>query len=380
MGVITAGMAEGEGLVACRRCRASLQDAAARASLPARRRGQPRRPRRRGHSRSRCGPRSGWCWSPARSTPRWSRWCRPRWPTPWRCAARRRWPRRAADLPVVVVASDAPGGRGARAHRLPHAPRSPSLALARAMRYAAWRRVTADDAPPADPARTAAARAWAAARLVGRGGAPERLPAMAAAELLAPYGIELVGRRRLGERRGPGRGRGDHRLAGRRSRCPTRAGPTSPTAGWSGVGLRVGAAVAGSRRGLRRRARRGSRRARGTGPAGRRRASSSRSAWCATRPTGPWYGSPRAASPATCCSDEVHLLAAGRPLRRRPGAARAADLAAARRRARPARGSTSTPSRPSSSPPRSSPPTYPSSPASTSTPSSPAPTDCPAWT
>jgi hypothetical protein len=67
------------------------------------------------------------------------------------------------------------------------------LALARATRYAAWRRVSADDAPPADPARTAAARAWVATRQAGRGGAPERLPAVAAAELLSPYGVELVG-------------------------------------------------------------------------------------------------------------------------------------------------------------------------------------------
>ena len=96
-------------------------------------------------------------------------------------------------LPVVVVASDADPADPVPGLTVFRTPLVAVLALTRAMRYAAWRRVSADDAPPADPARTAAARAWVASRQAGRGGPPERLPAAAAAELLTPYGVALVG-------------------------------------------------------------------------------------------------------------------------------------------------------------------------------------------
>ena len=98
-----------------------------------------------------------------------------------------------AGLPVVVVASDADPADPVPGLTVFRTPLVAVLALARAMRYAAWRRVSADDAPPADATRTAAARAWVATRMAARGGAAERLAAVAAAELLTPYGVELVG-------------------------------------------------------------------------------------------------------------------------------------------------------------------------------------------
>jgi acyl-CoA synthetase (NDP forming)/GNAT superfamily N-acetyltransferase len=98
-----------------------------------------------------------------------------------------------AGLPVVVVASDADPADPVPGLTVFRTPLVAVLALARAMRYAAWRRVSADDVPPSDPGRTAAARAWVATRMAGRDGAPERLPAAAAAELVTPYGVELVG-------------------------------------------------------------------------------------------------------------------------------------------------------------------------------------------
>ncbi len=96
-----------------------------------------------------------------------------------------------AAKPVVVVAS---GGVG----------RPPGLtvfrtaeaaigALARAMRYAAWRRVPVDELPEGVGMQASSARAWATERLAGRGGTGEWLPAEAADELLASYGIEHVG-------------------------------------------------------------------------------------------------------------------------------------------------------------------------------------------
>ncbi len=72
------------------------------------------------------------------------------------------------------------------------------VALARAMRYAAWRRVSADEAPPVDAARAAAARSFASQRLAGRSGEPEWLPDPAAAALLAGYGVQPVGSSALG--------------------------------------------------------------------------------------------------------------------------------------------------------------------------------------
>ncbi len=106
----------------------------------------------------------------------------------------------SSDKPVVVVASDARTDEalpGLTAYRTPLVA---VIALARAMRYAAWRRVTADDAPPADATRAATARARATARLAARGGSPEWLPDDAADELLAPYGVRLLG----SGARGPG--------------------------------------------------------------------------------------------------------------------------------------------------------------------------------
>ena len=99
----------------------------------------------------------------------------------------------SSGVPVVVVASDAEPSDPVPGLTVFRTPLVAVLALARAMRYAAWRRVSADDAPPADPARTATARAWAATRQAARGARSERLPAVAAAELLAPYGVDLVG-------------------------------------------------------------------------------------------------------------------------------------------------------------------------------------------
>ena len=95
----------------------------------------------------------------------------------------------AAGKPVVVVASDVLTDEvvpGLTAYRTPLVA---VVALARAMRYAAWRRVSADEAPPADPGRAAAARAWATRRMADREGRPEWLPDEAAVGLLAPYGI-----------------------------------------------------------------------------------------------------------------------------------------------------------------------------------------------
>ena len=95
--------------------------------------------------------------------------------------------------PVVVVASDFRGEDPTPGVTVYRTPWAAVLALARAMRYAAWRRVTADDAPPADATRTTAARAWAAERLSRRSGRSEWLPGGDAAALLAPYGIDQVG-------------------------------------------------------------------------------------------------------------------------------------------------------------------------------------------
>jgi acyl-CoA synthetase (NDP forming)/ribosomal protein S18 acetylase RimI-like enzyme len=95
---------------------------------------------------------------------------------------------RGAGKPVVVVASDVRSEDvepGLTAFRTPLVA---VVALARAMRYAAWRRVSADEAPPVDAARAASARAYAARRLAGRSGEPEWLTGDAAEELLAPYG------------------------------------------------------------------------------------------------------------------------------------------------------------------------------------------------
>lgn len=67
-------------------------------------------------------------------------------------------------------------------------------ALGRAMRYAAWRRVPADRPEVEIGTRGVHARAWVRSRLATRSGEPEWLGPSAQAELLAPYGIHLVGR------------------------------------------------------------------------------------------------------------------------------------------------------------------------------------------
>ena len=66
-------------------------------------------------------------------------------------------------------------------------------ALGRAMRYAAWRRVPAVEPEVELGTRGVHARTWARSRLAARSGEPEWLAPSAQAELLAPYGIHLVG-------------------------------------------------------------------------------------------------------------------------------------------------------------------------------------------
>ena len=172
MGVLAASMAEGEGLsvppLSSDGCRTSLRGVAA-----AGRRGQPGRRRRRRstpvalqaalrlRARVRRGRRGrGHAGADHAGRPGRS------------CAWRSRSPRARCGKPVVVVASDAaaPTRRPGAGLTVFRTPLVAVLALARAMRYAAWRRVSADDAPPGRPGRTAAARAWAAERLAGRGG------------------------------------------------------------------------------------------------------------------------------------------------------------------------------------------------------------------
>ena len=101
--------------------------------------------------------------------------------------------RAQSDRPVLLVASNAAEhGRpeGVTVYRTAEAAVG---ALARTMRYAAWRRVPAEDPPAALGVRAAFARAWAIERLAARGGTAEWLPASASAELLGSYGVEHVG-------------------------------------------------------------------------------------------------------------------------------------------------------------------------------------------
>ena len=98
-----------------------------------------------------------------------------------------------ADKPVLLVASDAPDHdrpAGVTVYRTAEAAVG---ALARTMRYAAWRRVPADEPPVGFGIRAGFARAWASSRLAARGGRAEWLPADASTELLAPYGVDLIG-------------------------------------------------------------------------------------------------------------------------------------------------------------------------------------------
>jgi acyl-CoA synthetase (NDP forming)/GNAT superfamily N-acetyltransferase len=104
----------------------------------------------------------------------------------------------ASGKPVVVVASDVrleESAPGLTAYRTPLVA---VIALARAMRYAAWRRVSADEALPVDAARALSSRAFASSRLAARGGEPEWLPDSAVEELVAPYGVGLVGASAVG--------------------------------------------------------------------------------------------------------------------------------------------------------------------------------------
>jgi len=94
---------------------------------------------------------------------------------------------------VLLVSSDAsarPRPDGVTVYRTVEAAVG---ALARTMRYAAWRRVPADEPPVGMGIRASFARAWVTDRLAARDGLSERLPAEASAELLAPYGIDHVG-------------------------------------------------------------------------------------------------------------------------------------------------------------------------------------------
>jgi acyl-CoA synthetase (NDP forming) len=101
--------------------------------------------------------------------------------------------RARSEVPVLLVASDAatrPRPDGVTVYGTVEAAVG---ALARTMRYAAWRRVPVDEPPAGLGIRATFARAWAVDRLAARGGLAERLPAGDASELLAPYGIEHVG-------------------------------------------------------------------------------------------------------------------------------------------------------------------------------------------
>ena len=98
-----------------------------------------------------------------------------------------------ADVPVLLVASDAATRARPEGVAVYRTVEAAVGALARTMRYAAWRRVPADEPPAGLGIRASFARAWAVDRLAARDGQAEWLPAAAASELLAPYGIEHVG-------------------------------------------------------------------------------------------------------------------------------------------------------------------------------------------
>ncbi len=102
----------------------------------------------------------------------------------------------APETPVLLVAPGAAAAvaRGTTGVTVFRTIEAATGALARAMRYAEWRRVP-PDRPVVDlGTRAAHARSWADARLVDRGGEPHWLPADAMTELLVPYGIRLLGR------------------------------------------------------------------------------------------------------------------------------------------------------------------------------------------
>ncbi len=102
----------------------------------------------------------------------------------------------APGTPVLLVA---PGAAAVAARGTPGVTvfrtiEAATGALARAMRYAEWRRVPPDQPVVDLGTRAAHARSWAAARLVEQGGDPHWLPTAAMTELLSPYGIQLLGR------------------------------------------------------------------------------------------------------------------------------------------------------------------------------------------
>ncbi len=90
---------------------------------------------------------------------------------------------------VVVVASDAAPDQVEPGLTVFRTPLVAIVALARAMRYAAWRKVSAADATPVDLDRARTAREWASGRLADGGGRPVQVPGAEAVPLLAPYGI-----------------------------------------------------------------------------------------------------------------------------------------------------------------------------------------------
>lgn len=101
--------------------------------------------------------------------------------------------RAQSSRPVLLVASNAnehAHPEGVAVYRTVEAAVG---ALARTMRYAAWRQVPAEEPPPRLGDRASFSRAWATERLAARGGEAEWLPAPAGAELLASYGIDHVG-------------------------------------------------------------------------------------------------------------------------------------------------------------------------------------------
>jgi len=100
---------------------------------------------------------------------------------------------RDATKPVLAVASDATSARTPADLTVFRTVEDGVGALARSMRYAAWRRVPADELEPEPSGRAAQARAWVTDRLAARGGEAEWLPAAASGEFLAPYGVTQVG-------------------------------------------------------------------------------------------------------------------------------------------------------------------------------------------
>ena len=139
------------------------------------------------------GRRTGDALRSPSSTPSWWSWCPPAWPTPTGCSTRSPGPGRQSERPVLLVASNAAEHDrpdGVTVYRTAEAAVG---ALARTMRYAAWRQVPAEEPPAALGVRSAFAQAWAVQRLAARGGEAEWLPDAASAELLGSYGIEPVG-------------------------------------------------------------------------------------------------------------------------------------------------------------------------------------------